>query len=508
MLRSFSSVVSCCGGMKSLVRTFSSYKKVLNAETINKNLVNCEYAVRGPVAIRSQELQVELAEGACSHPFEKVIPCNIGNPHAVGQKPLTYPRQVLSCLEYPEILKNPAKNQIFPSDVLERAETFMKINSSGLGSYSESKGIRSIRFNVADFIEKRDGFACNPEHIYLSGGASPSIQRVLGALISSSKDGVMTPIPQYPLYSGTIVLSGGSLCPYNLKETVEGWKLEESELQKSLEDARKNGVDVKALVVINPGNPTGHTLTRDNIDHLIKFCMENNLMILADEVYQENIYSDKLPFTSFKKAVKEMESKDARAKDLELISFHSASKGLHGECGHRGGYMELHNIDDYVVEMLTKRASLSLCSNVAGQVMIDCMVRPPQPGSPSYELYHEETTTLLASLKRRAAMLHESLNTMAGVSCAPTTGAMYAFPRVDIPNKAIAEAKRQGVAPDFLYCMEMLNNTGICVIPGSGFGQEEDTYHYRITILPQEKDFASFLGRMQKQHDAFMKTYA
>lgn len=151
----------------------------------------------------------------------------------------------------------------------------------------------------------------------------------------------MIPVPQYPLYSATISVSGGSECHYYLDEE-SGWQITVEELEKCYNSSKKLGVNPKMLVVINPGNPTGGVLTQETIAKIIQFATEKKLVILADEVYVENIYSDKKKFISFKKVRSQLPSP---ANNVELISFGSASKGYFGECGLRGGYMELLNID-------------------------------------------------------------------------------------------------------------------------------------------------------------------
>jgi alanine transaminase len=110
-------------------------------------------------------------------------------------------------------------------------------------------------------------------------------------------------------------------------------------LRSLVEGARAKGVEPRSLSVINPGNPTGQLLTYDDIAEIVDFCTEEGILILADEVYQENVYEDGAEFVSFKKVVADRKS------SVELVSFHSVSKGLQGECGLRGGYMELVNLE-------------------------------------------------------------------------------------------------------------------------------------------------------------------
>ena len=135
-------------------------------------------------------------------------------------------------------------------------------------------------------------------------------------------------------------------------------------------------------------------LDRDNIAMLIDFAKAHDLAILADEVYQENIYLQGDRFVSFARVMVEQGETD-----VSLFSFHSCSKGFLGECGQRGGYMEVRNIPADVVAQITKLQSVSLCSNLTGQVATYCMVRPPKPGEPSYALYAQERDGMLGELK-------------------------------------------------------------------------------------------------------------
>jgi aspartate/methionine/tyrosine aminotransferase len=208
----------------------------------------------------------------------------------------------------------------------------------GLGAYSESKGVRFIREAVAHFIAQRDGIPSDPDAIYLTDGASKGVQAALRMLISGPGDGIMVPIPQYPLYSATITLYEGKQVNYYLDEHND-WKLSRQMLDESLAEARRTGITVKGIVVINPGNPTGSVLDAENIGMIIDFAKEHGLTILADEVYQENIYHPKDRFTSFAKVMA-----GRNETDVSLFSFHSTSKGFLGECGHRGGYFEIRNI--------------------------------------------------------------------------------------------------------------------------------------------------------------------
>ena len=145
-----------------------------------------------------------------------------------------------------------------------------------------------------------------------------------------------------------------------------------------------------------------------------------------------------------------------------------------------------------------------LCAPVVGQCLVDCMVNPPQPGSPSYDLYNSEYTKIFNDLRARAQALHSAFQQMEGVECQNPQGAMYLFPKINLPSKAIEEAKRRGKNPDDFYCLELLDATGICIVPGSGFGQKEGTLHFRTTFLAPGTEW---VGRITDFHRKFMETY-
>ena len=424
---------------------------------LGKAVIETEYAVRGPIVARAAELEKS---------GRKIIYCNIGNPQALEQRPLSYLRQVLALCEYPELAESAASS--FPSDAVEAARSILAGSKHGLGAYSESKGLRVVREAVAEFIGERDGIAADPEAIYLTDGASKGVQAALRLLIADASDGIMIPIPQYPLYSATITLYEGAQVPYYLDEAHD-WRLSRQLLEESIAEARRKGVKVKAICVINPGNPTGSVIDRDNIGMIVDFAREQGLSILADEVYQENVYRPGDRFVSFAKVMAEK-----KETGVSLFSFHSCSKGFMGECGHRGGYMEIRNIPAEVVAQITKLQSVSLCSNLPGQVAVYCMVRPPKPGRPSYERYAKERDAILSELRSRALLLAEGLNKIPGVRCNAVAGAMYAYPKISLPRGRSDED----------YCMALLEETGVCVVPGTGFGQLPGTAHFRTTILP------------------------
>jgi aspartate/methionine/tyrosine aminotransferase len=155
--------------------------------------------------------------------------------------------------------------------------------------------------------------------------------------------------------------------------------------------------------------------------------------------------------------------------------------------------MEVRNIPNDVVAQITKLQSISLCSNLTGQVAVYCMVRPPKPGSPSHAQYVAERDGILSELKKRALILAESLHNIPGIECNTVAGAMYAFPKVALPAGRTDED----------YCMALLEEEGICVVPGTGFGQIPGTAHFRTTILPPTEKIQSVVEKLKKFHANF-----
>jgi aspartate/methionine/tyrosine aminotransferase len=338
---------------------------------------------------------------------------------------------------------------------------------------------------------------------------------------------------------------------YELQE-ASGWSLDVSRLTRLVEDAKAEGITVRGLVVINPGNPTGTLLSRENMEEVVRWCQRARVVLFADEVYQKNVFGER-PFIAFRKVIHDL---GPAAKEVECFSFHTVSKGVFGECGRRGGYVQLHNIHPKASEQLYKLFSINLSSNVEGQLMLGLMCNPPKRGEPSHELFCQEEAAIASSLKRRARLATAAFNSMPFVSCQrvevraqpflvvveeggvrggrrrlpvgswqhparvegtlPTAGvrlagvvqgALYAFPQIALSARAVAKAKEQGVAPDLLYCLELLEETGICAVPGSGFGQKDGTFHLRTTILPPEDVFEEVMAQFRVFHEGFLVRY-
>ncbi|CAF4592854.1 unnamed protein product [Rotaria sp. Silwood2] len=336
-----------------------SQSKILTVENLNPRVIAVKYAIRGPIAIRAAEIDQQLKKGDHNFLFDHLIRANAGDCHASGnQVPITYIRQFIAGCSYPPVMKTPD----FPLDIKCKVERLLSVCGGGsLGSYTEAPGIFAIRQDVADYIHRRDGHPSNPEDIYLCDGVTNGIRTVLKLMMNNdmkkpsgvvSDNFEMTPVPQFPLYSATLSEYGAYEIEYYLDED-NNWALNTEELERALNKEKDNCIP-RCIVVINPGNPT--------------------------------------------------------------VSFHSASKGWYGECGSRGGYYELINVDKDVRMQLNKLIS-PVCSTSWGQAIMDAIVNPPEEGKPSYKLYEQERTDVLNQLREKASLVNDLFNSIDGVHC-------------------------------------------------------------------------------------------
>ena len=201
---------------------------------VNPNILEMEYAVRGPIPQRAAELKKQ---------GKKIIPANIGNPQALGQVPLTYLRQVLSLVEDPAKIDRERQlkslfeespycdlreEDFISEDILQLSEAILIASGTGMGAYTESKGMLFVREAIAEFIDRRDGYRpgkgipADPESVFLTTGASQGVYFVVDLLLADENDGIMIPIPQYPLYSAAIKKAGGVQVNYYPDEEG-GW---------------------------------------------------------------------------------------------------------------------------------------------------------------------------------------------------------------------------------------------------------------------------------------------
>ena len=506
--------------MSSVLKRSFGKTAVLNKSTVNPNLIKTEYAVRGYIPTLAAQIKSKIAAQPNSYPFDSVVQMNIGNPLIFNTRPITTTRYVLG-----KALSRASGLDIMPAEdsryYIEKnfQETpphlWQELNDladelSPLVSLDQRNwkgGYSGIKKDIAEALIARDALPAEPEQIFLSNGASAAIRLILHYLVKGSTDGVLIPIPQYPLYSALIDLLGGSPVPYYLQEEKE-WAPCIDDVSARYEVAVKSGVHPRALVLINPGNPTGSVMSRSVLEELLAFAHSKGMVVLADEVYQENIYGTQR-WLSCRKVLGEMPANIS--KELELISFHSLSKGLFGECGIRGGYMELTNIDASFLKGLSTFYA-NVPPGLISQLLLSLKARlmsgnlRDKLSTSSFSVLEQEISKTQESLFYRAGLAVTKLNSLPGVSCNPIEGAMYAFPSLKLSPKFQETAAAIGMPADTLYCKELLERGGICVVPGNGFGQKEGTFHFRATILPSpDKHFTEVFDRFATTHLQIME---
>lgn len=485
--------------------------RALTAAELNPSVIGAEYAVRGTIPQRAEALHLCLQRSGHGLPFTEIVGANIGNPQDLGQKPLTFVRQVLSLLQYPESISTPERRSalvkagIYKLDAIVRAQELLLQIGNSVGAYSASQGVFGIRQTVANFIEKRDqGIPSNPNDIYLTCGATRATQFLFSILCQGPSTAVMVPIPQYPLYSAELALRNTEMISYYLNES-DNWSVDPVQIEADIISASERGVKTMAIVVINPGNPTGAVLAPEVIAEIIIIAAKYGVVIIADEVYQENVFEG-TEFHSFKKILGHLICQyPGKFDQVQLASLHSTSKGVIGECGQRGGYMELFGFQDDVKQNILKLATIEICAVVTGQAVVSLMVDPPKPGDDSYETDVIEKSNIKREMYTRALLLHKMFSKLDGIHCSTPQGAMYLYATLDLPLKAIKEAEQENLCPDVFYCKKLLENTGICTVPGSGFGQRTGTYHLRTTFLAPGIEW---IQRWENFHVKFMREYS
>lgn len=315
-----------------------------------------------------------------------------------------------------------------------------------LNGYAPSSGIK----DAVDAIEKeaeRKGIK-NVHDIFVTTGASEAIDICLTALVNDGEN-VLTPTPGYPLYTAISSKLQMMENPYYLDES-NGWLPDIDDIKSKINDK------TKAIVLINPNNPTGSLYTKENLQQIVDLALENNLVIFADEIY------DKLLFDS-KKHI----SIASLNKDVSCITFGGLSKnymvpGFRIGWGIVSGRKEV--LSDYI-EAINKILRARLSAN-----------HPEQYGiKPSLEGNHDHLTEAMKKLSRRRDLTVEMLNAIPGISCVKPEGAFYAFPKLEMKQ------------PDAHFVSELIKETGVVVVPGSGFGQVPGTKHFRVVFLPNEQ---------------------
>ncbi|QDO87928.1 pyridoxal phosphate-dependent aminotransferase [Ornithinimicrobium ciconiae] len=387
-------------------------------------LQNVLYEIRGPVAARAAQLE---AEG------HRILKLNIGNPAPFGyEAPDTILQDMIAALP----------------------------TSQG---YSDSKGILPARRAVVSRYEEDPEFPpFDVNDVYLGNGVSELISMVQQALLDDG-DEVLIPAPDYPLWTAATSLAGGTPVHY-LCDEADDWA-------PSIEDIRsKITTRTKAIVVINPNNPTGAVYPRAVLEELAQVAREHSLLILADEIYDRIIYDDAV-HTSIASV----------APDLLVITFNGLSK-TYRVAGYRSGWLVITGPKAHAtgfLEGIELLASTRLCPNVPGQHAIQVAVSGRQS--------IEDLVLPGGRLIEQRDTAWSLLSAMDGVTCVKPLGALYVFPRLDPEVHEIHD--------DVRLCLDLLEQERILVVHGTGFNWPTPD-HLRVVILPEQRDLQDALERM------------
>lgn len=425
-----------------------SFEKIINTNTINQNLKYINYAIGGEVEQRSHQITEELKSGNKKYSFSAITETHKANPKIYGFPSFSFYRQVLSILLNPSEMSNPSINL----DIKNRAKYYLGQIDNNIGSLSPASGYGFIRNNVAKFINQQSGMKLIKEDVILTEGSSSAINLIFNSIINDRNDGIMVPSPNFPLITSLVSLNNGKLIYYNLDEENE-WQFDLKDIENHYKKSINENINVKAIFLINPGNPTSKVIKFEKLQELIKFCWEKRILILCDEVYQENVYFG-AKFISIMNALNKM---PAPYDSLEVFCFNSTSKGLISEGGVRGGYVAMANIDPEVKKYIGKLRNIYMCSNTVGQIMIDLMVNPPSANeceSKTVESFQNEKGSFLKTLAKRAEIANDLFQGMKNLTCQKIEATFYAFPSLNFSEKIKKIASEKNMEPDLFYSLE------------------------------------------------------
>jgi len=396
-------------------------------KTISKSskLANVLYDIRGPIMDRAKQMEDE---------GQKLIKLNIGN------------------------------LAVFGFDAPEEVQRDMIRNLPNSAGYSDSKGIFAARKAVMHYTQAQGVQGVTLEDIYLGNGASDLIAMAVNALLEDG-DELLLPAPDYPLWTAVASLSGGTPVHYICNE-AKGWL-------PDLDDMRaKITPRTKAIVVINPNNPTGVLYPDDILLGIIALAREFGLVILADEVYDKVLY-DGVTHTAMA----------SLSSDVLTLTFNSLSKSYRA-CGYRAGWLVVSGdkpaAQDYI-EGLNMLANMRLCANVPGQWAI-------QTALGGYQSINELVCEG-GRLRRQRDLAYELITAIPGVTCVKPQAALYMFPRLDPEVYPIADDRQ--------FFLQLLEATRVMLVQGTGFNWAKPD-HFRIVFLPHEMDLREAIGRIAK----------
>ena len=382
------------------------------------------YDIRGPVMDEANRM---IAQGV------EILKLNIGNPAPFG-------------FRAPE-------------------ELLMKMNSNLVHTegYSDSRGLLSAREAIVKYCRKKGIEEVGTDDVYTGNGVSELITLSMQGLLDSG-DEILVPSPDYPLWTASVTLAGGTAVHYICDEAAD-WYPDINDIKSKITER------TKGIVVINPNNPTGTLYSKELLEEIVKLCRENGLIIFADEIY-DRLVLDGLVHTSIA----------SLAPDLLTITFNGLSKS-HLIAGYRCGWMSLCGDKSFArgyVEGINLLSSMRLCSNVPAQSVIATALE-----------MEEETKKLLVPggrIYEQREYIYEALNQIPGISATKPKAAFYVFPKINI--------KRFGIYDDEKFVLDFLRDKKILLTHGGGFHWERPD-HFRVVYLPEMEQLKSACSRLE-----------
>lgn len=401
----------------------------------SSKLDNVYYDIRGPVMEHARLMEEE---------GHRIIKLNLGNLAPFG-------------FEVPEEIQQ---------DVIH--------NLPQASGYSESKGLFAARKAIMHYCQGKNIAGVELEDITVGNGVSELIVMSMQGLLNNG-DEVLVPAPDYPLWTAAVSLGGGNPRHYICDEGA-GWF-------PDLDDIRsKITSNTRAIVIINPNNPTGALYPDALLLELIEIARQHQLIIFADEIYDKMLY-DGVEHTSIA----------SLADDVFFVTFNGLSKNYRA-CGYRAGWMvisgEKRHAEDYIAG-LDILASMRLCSNVPGQYAI-------QTALGGYQSINDLVGPD-GRLRKQRDLAWEMMTSLPGVSCVKPQAALYLFPRLD--------PKMYPIADDQAFVLEMLKEEKVLVVQGSGFNWH-DPNHFRMVFLPTVDDLTEAVGRLERFLHGYRKHHS
>lgn len=393
--------------------------------TKSSKLANVCYDIRGPVLAAAKKMEEE---------GHRVIKLNIGNPLPFG-------------FEAPEEIV---------VDVIR--------NMRDASGYTDSLGLFAPRKSIMHYCQEKGIQGVTVEDIFLGNGVSELIVMAMQGLLNNG-DQVLVPMPDYPLWTAAVSLSGGVPVHYLCDEANEWYP--------DLNDIRsKVTSNTKAIVVINPNNPTGALYPKEILEGILQIAREHGLIVFADEIYDKVLFDGNQHI-----------SLASLADDVLCITMNGLSKNYRA-CGYRAGWMvvsgDKRHAKDYI-EGLNMLASMRLCANVPGQMAI-------QTALGGYQSINDLISPN-GRLTRQRDLAWKMLTEIPGVSCVKPKGAMYLFPKLDPEMYPIKD--------DEQFMLELLKEEKVLLVQGSGFNWPQPD-HFRVVFLPHENDLAEAIGRVAR----------